>query len=780
MKTTSVDQAWQKLLGEEPKKNIIQKSISEQAIDNLVKGVDDDEQEVIEEEQPAEEQSTQQKPNVIASGTLGVGCLVLDDTGKKFRITADKDMDFIDQDDDSYYFHSNGKIFSVYKKDINGGSQEETEETSPEHGGNAEAKNATQTEESAAEDTSGQENEEEVPEENTQDGEEEQQNNFIEHHRKLIDLVLEGDIDVAKVEAKKQKEELDKLFVDEKYEDKDFAYKNYMKKSLGKTREQMPQIEPENIDDFLIHFSGKTKIKKIKRKISSLKPTQSDINDDKIIQKIKDKSDWRSRKYIMSLDGYLIDGHHDWAIGVEEDPDAEVDVYRVNLPMKELLHRANKLKFTGKRDLQDNIVKGKHVEVVTVHSKGKTFQRKQMVGTNEEQQVVTKPTKKTEEAPKTSESKKEATKTPQAKSKKEETKTKKERKPQWYDQYRDKYKFKAQPTLNGKVIPKEDVTIGLPAGLKDSTGNKVNWVMKWKDSKGRSIYAYPEEFRQKLQEVKWARLEKISPAQAKLVRMQSLKFLSKPDKKIQEASAVINLLSNTGLRVGQKREFAKTNHRGLSSLAPDNVKIDGDNIIIDFIGKEGVKNHTELKSKELAEYLTNLKKEKKGKDFLFDVDRIDVDRVFKDDFGFKGFKIKDMRTYKAAEMATDFLYNTPYSLPKEKAEVKKSLQKHITDLSVAVSKVLNNKPKMALSSYIPPRIIETWVTDLGVNYQSIQKGESGDKMPKRTLDDILKMWADKTPKDVKDTLSDKEDDDLDGEWPTLDWMTPDEENETAE
>lgn len=140
--------------------------------------------------------------------------------------------------------------------------------------------------------------------------------------------------------------------------EQDFQYKQYMDKSKGISREDMPQIHEDNLDDFLIHFASKVPVKKLTRKLCDIKPTQGEINEKKILKKIKKKStNWKERKYIVSLDGYLLDGHHDWAQGLEMNPEQEVEIYRIGVPIDKLLDRTKRMKITTQRDLSDNEIK---------------------------------------------------------------------------------------------------------------------------------------------------------------------------------------------------------------------------------------------------------------------------------------------------------------------------------------------------------------------------------------------------------------------------------------
>lgn len=140
----------------------------------------------------------------------------------------------------------------------------------------------------------------------------------------------------------------------------DFKFKDYMHHNIGRSRKSMPQIDKKYIDSFLIHFAGKASVKKVKRKLSDLKPSQKELDTDKVINIISSKKPYEEG-YIISKDNYLVDGHHNWAGQLEDDgPDKEVECYRISVPIKRLLRRSNQLKITKQRDLDDKLIKGLH------------------------------------------------------------------------------------------------------------------------------------------------------------------------------------------------------------------------------------------------------------------------------------------------------------------------------------------------------------------------------------------------------------------------------------
>lgn len=138
-------------------------------------------------------------------------------------------------------------------------------------------------------------------------------------------------------------------------------YQDKMKSSLGKKRTEMPQVDSDNVADFVLHFDKKVGVKKVNRKLSKLKPAQDEINEDKLYHFAAGKfsdSDKKKNKYIISNDNYILDGHHRWAADVEfADDNEEVECYRINLPAKELIRQANRLKMTKQVDIDDKTFK---------------------------------------------------------------------------------------------------------------------------------------------------------------------------------------------------------------------------------------------------------------------------------------------------------------------------------------------------------------------------------------------------------------------------------------
>jgi len=339
------------------------------------------------------------------------------------------------------------------------------------------------------------------------------------------------------------------------------------------------------------------------------------------------------------------------------------------------------------------------------------------------------------------------------------------RKPQWYDGLMKKYQLDRLP----QGVKQKDVVI-------DETSPDKTWIMKWKDPKsGRTHFSYSKAFLERNAREKWSRIEKIKPRQVALSRSKALKLMNSDDPKTAEAAAVIFIMSTTGLRPGNKTLHKVTGNRGVSTLSPDNVEIDGETVRFNFVGKSYKENLATVTSKKLSTYLTKLKEEKKGKDFLFDVGREKIVDVFRDDMGFSTFKLKDMRTYVATNLAKDVLYNDPLPplpLPEKDREIKAAIHKKLKHVFNVVSQQLNNTPAMAKSSYVHPAVIENWIVDLGIKKEEILKGEVEESEKKLVAPSMKDIKARKLYQ-VEDELPDYDLDDEAGEdndtYPLPDW-----------
>lgn len=144
-----------------------------------------------------------------------------------------------------------------------------------------------------------------------------------------------------------------------KMSEEQFAYWPILQQSnLGRSRDTMPQIAKDNYGKTLDHLKDKVGITQQTVAVNQLKPSQSEINVDKVRKKmslidevgIEGPDDFT---LMCSSDMHLVDGHHMWAALLQMDPSMTITVNVVDEPIKPLLARLNKLKHTSKADIND-------------------------------------------------------------------------------------------------------------------------------------------------------------------------------------------------------------------------------------------------------------------------------------------------------------------------------------------------------------------------------------------------------------------------------------------
>lgn len=115
------------------------------------------------------------------------------------------------------------------------------------------------------------------------------------------------------------------------------------------SRSQMPQIPEANKNTYLNYFKNRgISVKPKVVKLSSLRLTQNEINKVKVwklMQAIREnKKRFRSMpKIIVSADNYIVDGSHRFVAALNLDEWDEIEVWKIDLPIKEILEMSSHL-----------------------------------------------------------------------------------------------------------------------------------------------------------------------------------------------------------------------------------------------------------------------------------------------------------------------------------------------------------------------------------------------------------------------------------------------------
>ena len=248
------------------------------------------------------------------------------------------------------------------------------------------------------------------------------------------------------------------------------------------------------------------------------------------------------------------------------------------------------------------------------------------------------------------------------------------------------------------IDPARLKSLAIPPAWKDvriSSDPKARLQALGMDAKGRSQYRYSDEFAASQHAKKFQRVKVMTLGRGK-VESYSLKGTKSGD----STAAAIRLMFLTGMRPGGDTETqAKEKAYGATTLTKDHVRVDGDNLIYDFVGKKGVRITNSVNDPALAKFVKG--RLAKGSERIFDTTAARANSALKATMGAE-YKCKDLRTMAANTLAATTIkeMNPPTDLKSKIAAIKFVAKK--------VSDQLGNTPSVALKDYINPIFFSSW------------------------------------------------------------------------
>jgi DNA topoisomerase I len=232
-----------------------------------------------------------------------------------------------------------------------------------------------------------------------------------------------------------------------------------------------------------------------------------------------------------------------------------------------------------------------------------------------------------------------------------------------------------------------------------------------RDARGRKQYRYHPDWRVTRDGTKFERMISFGRALPKIRRRAAKDLRSKGLGRTKVIAAMIRLLEATHIRVGNE-EYAKQNHSfGLTTLRDRHVKIRGDTLRFNFLGKSGKIHEIELQDARLARIVRKTQ-EVPGQELFQYLDESgerqkvsseDVNSYLREAAG-EEFSAKDFRTWAGtvlAALALDELMAAPQAKP-----TKKNLQTAI----VRVAERLGNTPSICRKCYIHPVVMDGYLS----------------------------------------------------------------------
>ncbi len=321
------------------------------------------------------------------------------------------------------------------------------------------------------------------------------------------------------------------------------------------------------------------------------------------------------------------------------------------------------------------------------------------------------------------------------------------------------YKVKGKGTGKGKCEAKVEITdsreiekikeLKIPPAYENVTIlNNKKIIAYGYDSKNRKQVLYHPSF------VATQNIKKYNKISA------SIKFFSKLKKKVSEdlngngggnektmaIAVIISLILSCGFRIGNKKYEKDNNSVGLTTLKYKHLAFKENKVIIDFIGKKGVRNVAECDNKRIYDYLyhkqaTAMSNAKDIKDiqdtYIFNYDGGEANKVISSSDVNEYLRVisdpysiiittKDLRTWNANMLfltyyrklqklrkrtskrreATDGKTEVAEAAAAAEAKTAKEVEKDIKKAIEMVAEKLHNSYSICKKSYIDPKIID--------------------------------------------------------------------------
>lgn len=213
------------------------------------------------------------------------------------------------------------------------------------------------------------------------------------------------------------------------------------------------------------------------------------------------------------------------------------------------------------------------------------------------------------------------------------------------------------------------------------------------DSKNRKQYIYNPNF---VQQQSYKKFDRVISNHRLFDRLSKtiMTNIRNANEKTKQIAIVLYLIIHCGFRIGNKNYDKNNKSYGISTIKFRHVHIYKNCIVIDFIGKKGVRNISQCANKHIVDYLTQEKNVHNDDDDVFSITSKDVNTYLKKFH--KGITSKDLRTWNA-----NLLFIKMVS-----QNVKRCVKNPIKKAIEVVAHKLHNTMAVCKKNYIDPNIIK--------------------------------------------------------------------------
>jgi DNA topoisomerase-1 len=252
-----------------------------------------------------------------------------------------------------------------------------------------------------------------------------------------------------------------------------------------------------------------------------------------------------------------------------------------------------------------------------------------------------------------------------------------------------------------------------------------NLIATGRNTKDRLQYIYSNEFIKKRSRQKYCNIIRYAIHKDTINKDIIKNIKKKTVDKDKLIGIILTIMKICNFRIGNKDNEKKYQSTGLTTLRKKHIKINGDNLIFDFIGKKGVQNQCIVDKNIYPEVFNIFKNQYKNilkmNDYIFQfksnnkliiINESDVNSYLKK-FN-KNITSKDIRTWSANIIFINSLVNIDKIIPNKKykvdtpIQIERKLKRDINNALKITSLHLHNTPSVCKKSYILPEIISLY------------------------------------------------------------------------
>jgi DNA topoisomerase I len=245
-----------------------------------------------------------------------------------------------------------------------------------------------------------------------------------------------------------------------------------------------------------------------------------------------------------------------------------------------------------------------------------------------------------------------------------------------------------------------------------------------RDAAQRKQYRYHPAWSRRRAERKFDQLRQFGAILPRLRRRVRADLRAEPLSRPHVLAAALRILDQTGLRVGHEAYLEQHGSRGLTTLAPRHLELEGDTIRLRFRGKSGMDQEVEMHHPRVARLLEACLDLPGQRLFQYldasgEAHELDSSEInaFLASFGPPAFTSKTFRTWRSSVCAWSLLAprgtaESPHPAPRQ------AIVAAIRETAAEIG----NRPATCRQHYVHPRILETFAAQGWLPREPVEEG----------------------------------------------------------